>query len=335
MGYEHPSTIPETESDEVIKSSVKNLLPISSEYEVTFDDEKINSDKLDPHYFNVESNLIESLLNRDNLFDSSPKFDFFLKEFSGELTHINPILPGIKEADFDLEEEIRLVENLFIESDDYDSEGDIHFLEELLVDDSIPLPENESSNFDHHNDPLFRRPPPEPPDVEVIFDFEPNSGELISAVKKNIDERIKDECFEPGGEINVFANVEDDDYFPFIFVIRIFLPYLIYSEVSPLLLSAGSEDTIFDPGEAAYILGIKIYTDRSQRLIGLRQSAYIEKILKILHMKNFKRGSILMQEKLRLSKSEGASTHTELKPMQNVPYASAEGSIMYAMRLIV
>nr|GEW69258.1 retrotransposon protein, putative, Ty1-copia subclass [Tanacetum cinerariifolium] len=34
-----------------------------------------------------------------------------------------------------------------------------------------------------------------------------------------------------------------------------------------------------DLGEAAYILGIKIYRDRSKRLIGLCQSAYIEKIL--------------------------------------------------------
>ncbi|GKA64503.1 retrotransposon protein, putative, ty1-copia subclass [Tanacetum coccineum] len=53
-----------------------------------------------------------------------------------------------------------------------------------------------------------------------------------------------------------------------------------------------------DLGEAAYILGIKIYRDRSQQLIGLCQSAYIEKILKQYHMENSKRGSILMQEKL-------------------------------------
>ncbi|GKB31883.1 retrotransposon protein, putative, ty1-copia subclass [Tanacetum coccineum] len=87
-----------------------------------------------------------------------------------------------------------------------------------------------------------------------------------------------------------------------------------------------------DLGEAAYILGIKIYRDRSQRLIGLCQSAYIEKILKRFHMENSKRGSIPMQEKLRLSKSQGASTPAELKRMQNVPYASAVGSIMYAVR---
>nr|GEX04349.1 hypothetical protein [Tanacetum cinerariifolium] len=37
IGYEHPSTIPETESDEVIKSSVEKLVPIQSEYEGIFD----------------------------------------------------------------------------------------------------------------------------------------------------------------------------------------------------------------------------------------------------------------------------------------------------------
>ncbi|GJX40402.1 hypothetical protein Tco_0255392 [Tanacetum coccineum] len=204
-----------------------------------FDDEEIISTKIDPHYFNAESNLIESLLNRDTLIDSSPKFDYLLKEFSGELVHINPIPPGIKETDFDLEEEIRLVENLSydnssprpseelnaeitdtiieslspplipvedsdsrmeeidlflasdesmppgIENDNYDSEGDIHFIEELLSNDPPPLPENESSNFDHHDDPSFPRPPPEPPDVEVFFDFEPDTGVLTTKVVKD------------------------------------------------------------------------------------------------------------------------------------------------------
>nr|GEV71493.1 retrotransposon protein, putative, Ty1-copia subclass [Tanacetum cinerariifolium] len=46
-----------------------------------------------------------------------------------------------------------------------------------------------------------------------------------------------------------------------------------------------------DLGEAAYILGIKIYRDRSKRLIGLCQSAYIEKILKRYCMENSKRGN--------------------------------------------
>nr|GEY44745.1 retrovirus-related Pol polyprotein from transposon TNT 1-94 [Tanacetum cinerariifolium] len=47
-----------------------------------------------------------------------------------------------------------------------------------------------------------------------------------------------------------------------------------------------------DLGEAAYILGIKIYRDRSRRLIGLCQSAYIEKNLKRYCMKNSERGTV-------------------------------------------
>nr|GEX85212.1 retrotransposon protein, putative, Ty1-copia subclass [Tanacetum cinerariifolium] len=80
-----------------------------------------------------------------------------------------------------------------------------------------------------------------------------------------------------------------------------------------------------DLGEAAYILGIKIDRDRLRQLIGLCQSAYIEKRLKRFYMENSKRGSIPMQEKLKLSKSQGASTPAELKRMQNVPYVSAVG----------
>nr|GEZ62787.1 retrotransposon protein, putative, Ty1-copia subclass [Tanacetum cinerariifolium] len=87
-----------------------------------------------------------------------------------------------------------------------------------------------------------------------------------------------------------------------------------------------------DLGEATYIIGIKIYRDRSRWLIGLCQSAYIEKILKRYFIENSKRRSIPMQEKLKLSKSQGASTPAELKHMQNVPYASAIGSIMYVVR---
>nr|GFA67066.1 hypothetical protein [Tanacetum cinerariifolium] len=67
-----------------------------------------------------------------------------------------------------------------VESDDYDSKEGIHFLEELLSNDSISLPENESSNFDHHDDPSFPRPPPEPPDVDIFFELD--SGVLTSKV---------------------------------------------------------------------------------------------------------------------------------------------------------
>ncbi|GJY52567.1 retrotransposon protein, putative, ty1-copia subclass [Tanacetum coccineum] len=87
---------------------------------------------------------------------------------------------------------------------------------------------------------------------------------------------------------------------------------------------------IKDLGEATYILGIKIYRDRSKRLIGLSQSAYMDKILKRFKMDTSKRGYIPMQEKLDLNKTQGTSTPEEVKCMQNVPYALVVGSIMYA-----
>ena len=45
-----------------------------------------------------------------------------------------------------------------------------------------------------------------------------------------------------------------------------------------------------DLGEAAYILGINIYRDRSRRLIGLSQSTYLDKVLKKFKMDQSKKG---------------------------------------------
>nr|GEX23973.1 hypothetical protein [Tanacetum cinerariifolium] len=250
-----------------------------------FDEDEINSDKLDPHCFNVESDFVKSLLNRDTFIDYSSKFNF-----SGELAHVNPEIP---KSDFDFEEEIRLIESLLydnssprppeelnaeiadtivesipllpilvqdgisqreeidivteiddvlppsVENDDdlsndplleeadlflFDNsippgienfadnpDGDIHFLEELLINDSILSHELFNSNFE--DNPLIPRPPPEPPDAET----------------------------DAGEEISVVMNDKDEDvYSSFIFV--------IFAKIFSLLF-AKSEDTIFDPGK--------------------------------------------------------------------------------------
>ncbi|GJW84478.1 retrotransposon protein, putative, ty1-copia subclass [Tanacetum coccineum] len=72
-----------------------------------------------------------------------------------------------------------------------------------------------------------------------------------------------------------------------------------------------------DLGQAAFILGIKIYRYRSKQLIGLSQSAYMNKILKRFRMDNSKCGNISMQERFDLNKTQGASTPEEVKCMQN------------------
>nr|GFA44078.1 hypothetical protein [Tanacetum cinerariifolium] len=338
IGDEHLSTILETKSDEVIMSSVRNLVRIPTEYEVTsdnesecdvpvkdesslifttfsnpifdynddfissddelifkedvsmenfkiysnplFDDEEINSNKIGPHYFNAESNLIESLSNRDTLFDSSPKFDY-LKEFSGELMptsiineerikrdheeyislmeklltinsfpcplenfHANMIIETLPTSPIPVEDSNSLREEIDIftgtddfmppgiESDDYDSEGDIHFLEELLSNNSISLLENESSNLDHYDYPSFPRLPPEPSDVEIFF--EPDSGVLTTNVVKGIYEHY---VLMP----NILPTLPTFDSL-----------YLVYDTLLPF--SSENKEEVFKPGILSYLI---------------------------------------------------------------------------------
>nr|GEY98440.1 hypothetical protein [Tanacetum cinerariifolium] len=219
------------------------------EYEVTFDDESECDVPIKDDSSPAFTTFSNPLFDDNDDFTSSDDESVLEEDVPIEnFKYLSPSPIPVEDGDFLIDEL-----DLFLATDNllppgiesgYDSEGEIHVIQELLIDDSIPIPENESSDFDHHNS-SFPRPHPKPPDVEFFFDLEPD---LISVVKNNIDELNEDECFDPGGEIDVFENVEDDNYFPFIFVIRIFLPYLIYPEVSLLLLSAGSEDTIFDPG---------------------------------------------------------------------------------------
>nr|GEX46835.1 hypothetical protein [Tanacetum cinerariifolium] len=340
MRYEHLSTIPETESDEVLESSAKNLLPIPSEYEVTFDDESECDVPVKDESSLVFTTFSNPLFDCNDDFTSSNdeslpdedvpieefKFDF-LEEFSGALLptsvadeerirrehaeyislmerlftinlcprlmeNFNAIVETLPKSPIQIEDsnsqrkEIDIftsMDNLLpsgFESDD-DLEGGIYVLEELLFDDSISLSENKLFYFYHQDDPSFPRPPPEPPDV--FFDLEPDSGEEISAVMNNIEELFDDECFNPGGEINVFANDEDDDYFTFMFVIRIFLPYLIYSEVSPLLLSTRSEDTIFDPAQLRFSFPFALLMD--ELIQGSSQAKIYPTMIEVSHVR--------------------------------------------------
>nr|GEW08590.1 reverse transcriptase domain-containing protein [Tanacetum cinerariifolium] len=264
MEDEHLDTIPATESNKFIMSSVENLVPIPSESEgepecdmpaceefktfsnILFDfdydfyssddqlfsnedflkeiysnplfDEENISMKIDSHHFNVESDLIESMLNHDSSIISFSKIDSLFDEFTGELTLLKSIPPEIDETDCDPKEETHFIKRLLydnssprppkefvsensdaeiesfspfpipvedsdslieeidlsftldypmppgIEEDDYDSERDILILDELLSNNSLSLPENESFHFDI---PLLSRPPAKPPDAEL------------------------------------------------------------------------------------------------------------------------------------------------------------------------
>ncbi|GJS32344.1 hypothetical protein Tco_0530726 [Tanacetum coccineum] len=140
MEDKHLDTISALESDELIKSSVENLVHTPSESDgisesecdlpVCDDSSPKKDEVLDDiisippgngnDHFNAESSLIESVLNRDNVI-SSHKIDFLLEEFASELALIAPIPPGIVEADFD-------------------PKGDIRFTKILMYDNSFPRP---------------------------------------------------------------------------------------------------------------------------------------------------------------------------------------------------
>nr|GEZ03502.1 hypothetical protein [Tanacetum cinerariifolium] len=80
-------------------------------------EEEIISTKIDPHHFDVESDLIESMLNHDSsIIPSSLKINSLLDEFAGELTLLKSISPGIDKTDCDHENEIRLIERLLYDN---------------------------------------------------------------------------------------------------------------------------------------------------------------------------------------------------------------------------
>nr|GEV92150.1 reverse transcriptase domain-containing protein [Tanacetum cinerariifolium] len=76
-------------------------------------EEEIISTKIDPHHFDAESDLIESMLNHDSsIISSFSKIDSLLDEFAGELILLKSIPPRIDETDCYPEEDIRLIERL-------------------------------------------------------------------------------------------------------------------------------------------------------------------------------------------------------------------------------
>nr|GFA61133.1 hypothetical protein [Tanacetum cinerariifolium] len=110
MGDEHLDTILVTESDEVIKSGVENLIPIPSESEdldpkgdMILFESFLNNDPSSDSQTKSSSTSLNSLLEETHTFDNSlPEcitFSNVLWEFAGELTLLKSIPPGIDETD--------------------------------------------------------------------------------------------------------------------------------------------------------------------------------------------------------------------------------------------
>ncbi|GJY67631.1 hypothetical protein Tco_0469869 [Tanacetum coccineum] len=117
-----------------------------------------------------------------------------------------------------------------IENDDYDSEGDVLFLEELLNDDSISLPEYESFHVDFYNVPSSPRPPEKPPDDDVYFDIEPDTGVLTTKVVDDISDNSTRELY-----------VHVPNVLPTLPTL-----YLVFDTLLPF--SSEIKDKVFNPG---------------------------------------------------------------------------------------
>nr|GEU70991.1 hypothetical protein [Tanacetum cinerariifolium] len=226
MGYEHLSITPETESNEVIESNTKNLLPIPSECEVTLEDKREcdlpiseNSPVCDNHSEIFSDSKIDddiSVYDDDFEISSTLKRRFPILRLSVErlITLVNNDIydnssndPLLEEADLFLAFDSSIPPG--IENFANDSEGDILFLEALLIDDSILSHESSDSNFEDNL--LIPQPPPELPDAET------DAGEEIPVVMNDKDKF-------------------DEDYH-----------FFMFDKVFSFLF-AESEDTIFDPG---------------------------------------------------------------------------------------
>ncbi|GJU97333.1 hypothetical protein Tco_1326604 [Tanacetum coccineum] len=222
MGDEHLNTILEIE-----KSSVENLVLIPSEFKgISKDICDVSS--CDNDHFDAEFGLINSLLRIDKDDCDEDDFDEEEGEIDDDILQIEDEILRKKSLNANLL--IDKIEALNLTPStpfvlEYPSSSpipvvdrDIIFSNDLLNDD--PIPEYEHFTFDIE------------PDTPVI---------------NNFDELNEEEYFDlGGGEIDVSQNIEDDDSFTFF--IQTFLQYLTYPMDSPLLLSTGSEDTIFDPG---------------------------------------------------------------------------------------
>lgn len=86
-----------------------------------------------------------------------------------------------------------------------------------------------------------------------------------------------------------------------------------------------------DMGEASYVLGVKITRNRARRFLSLSQETYLRTVLERFGMLDSKPIDMPIDKSSNLSSSIGPKTEEEKQQMARIPYASAIGSLMYAM----
>nr|GEV93536.1 hypothetical protein [Tanacetum cinerariifolium] len=203
--------------------------------------EEIIPMEIDPHSFNVESDLIDSMPNNDSSIIIPSKIESLFDAFAGELTLLKSIPPGIDETDCHLEEEICLTKR-------------------LLYDNSSPRPPEEIISGNSNADIKSFSPSPIPikdsdshmEEIDLSLNpVEPNSRDFTKDVVENISPMKEPLVLNtlpthPTLQLNLKFQPSSD--YLFTYVVWIFLPFLVYSVVPPYLLSLRNEDIIFDPG---------------------------------------------------------------------------------------
>ena len=86
-----------------------------------------------------------------------------------------------------------------------------------------------------------------------------------------------------------------------------------------------------DLGQARQILGMKITRDRPKKLLWLSQERYVERVLERFNMHKAKPVSTPLGGHFKLSSKQSPTSEKEKEEMKTTPYASAVGSLMYAM----
>nr|GEV94655.1 putative reverse transcriptase domain-containing protein [Tanacetum cinerariifolium] len=221
MGDEHLDTIPATKSDEVIKSSVEDLVPIPSEFEGTPDT------MCDVHLANNPTPL-------------EAKYHFKIVTKSND---------DISSSDDDS----LYNENIeYVEASPHDSE--VVSLEVA----GIVIPEEEEIEDDNLREKLLNVQLLIA-NIEALKDNPTSSSKSLTKSSSTSPKSFLEEtntfhnsfpefenfCFD----LKEISSGIEDDHSPLLaYVVWIFLAYLTYLVVPPCLHSFGNEDTIFDPG---------------------------------------------------------------------------------------
>ncbi|KAJ9536138.1 hypothetical protein OSB04_un000681 [Centaurea solstitialis] len=103
------------------------------------------------------------------------------------------------------------------------------------------------------------------------------------------------------------------------------------SEIVRLKDKLKSEFEMKDLGAAQKILGMEIVRDRKSCTLRLTQGEYIQKILKRFNLDGAKTSSTPLPKHIKISSEDCPKDDKEKAEMLKVPYASAVGSLMYAM----